>query len=76
VLADGNYTGDPDGLFQYREFTLDDEIYWVENDGSETDVAAPARWLPTSVSGFYDTIDVARRDALAVLPWLSDRPAS
>lgn len=33
----------PDGLFEYREFTLDDEIYWVHEDGSETDVAAPSR---------------------------------
>jgi len=63
-----------DGLFEYREFTLDDELYWVNEDGSETDVAAPSRWLPTSVSGFFDTIEAARSDALASLPWLSGRP--
>lgn len=65
----------PDGLFEYREFTLDDEIYWVNKDGSETDIAAPSRWLQESLSGFFDTIDAARSDALASLPWLFDRLA-
>jgi hypothetical protein len=61
----------PDGLFEYREFTRDDEIYWVEEDGSETDVAAPVTWLPSTVSGFFDTAEATRNDALSSLPWLS-----
>jgi hypothetical protein len=65
-----------DGLFEYREFTLDDETYWVEEDGSETDEAASTGWLPASVSGFFDSVDLARLDALSSLPWLSDRLAS
>lgn len=65
-----------DGLFEYREFTLDDETYWPEEGDSGADEAASAGWLPAYVSGFFDSVELARLDARLSLRWLSDRLAS
>jgi hypothetical protein len=58
------------GLFLYEEVTLQDEIYHVEADGTEGPVVAEAYWMPTHVSGLFDSEMSARDDALATLPWL------
>ena len=61
-----------DGLYLYEEETFEKEIYWVDEDGGERDIAAMSYWAPTHVSGLFDTIDQARADALGSLPWLRD----
>lgn len=59
-----------DGLYLYEEETLKEEIYWVDEDGGERDVAAMSYWTPTHISGLFETIDQARADASGSLPWL------
>lgn len=60
----------PNGLYAYEEKTLEKEVYWVDDDGGEREVAAAAYWAPTHVSGLFDTSDAARADAFGTLPWL------
>jgi hypothetical protein len=60
----------PDGLHSYFERTLEDAIYWVDEDGGERDVAAPERWITSYQSGLFDSEDVARSDSFDRLPWL------
>ena len=62
----------PHGLYFYEEKTLEEEVYLIEEDGSEGAVVAEAYWSPTHVSGLFDTRDAARIDALATLPWLRE----
>ncbi len=58
------------GLYFYEEKTLEEEVYLIEEDGSEGAVVADAYWTPTHVSGLFDTSEAARLDAVATLPWL------
>ncbi len=60
----------PDGLHSYSEHSLEDAIYWVDEDGGERDVAAPERWTPTYQSGLFDSEDVERSDSFDRIPWL------
>jgi hypothetical protein len=59
-----------DGLHTYDEETLEEAVYMVEEDGSERDIVAPARWTRTVISGLFETSEAARTDALGALPWL------
>ncbi len=61
-----------DGFYTYEEETYEKAVYWVEEDGSEKDVAAPAYWKPTLFSGLFDSDEGARMDALGTLHWLRD----
>jgi hypothetical protein len=61
-----------DGLFVYEEKTFEREIYCVDEDGGERDIAAHAYWAPTHVSGLFDTREGARTDAFGTLRWLGD----
>jgi len=61
-----------DGLYIYEEETFEKEIYWVDDDGGERDVAAHSYWAPTHVSGLFDTRERARADAFGTLRWLSN----
>ncbi|WP_242154902.1 hypothetical protein [Sphingomonas sp. BAUL-RG-20F-R05-02] len=60
----------PDGLHSYSEHSLEDAIYWVDEDGGERDVAAPERWTRTYQSGLFDSEDVARSNSFDRIPWL------
>jgi hypothetical protein len=59
-----------DGFYLYEEETFEEEIYWIDEDGGERDVAATSYWSPSYVSGLFDSNDRARADALGSLPWL------
>lgn len=58
------------GLYFYEEMTLTDEVYLLEEDGSERVTVAEAYWMATHVSGLYEMSEAARADAVATLPWL------
>lgn len=58
------------GFYVYEEYTLQPEIYHVDEDGSEGTVVADAYWMPTHVSGLFDAREAAREDAMSSLPWL------
>lgn len=58
------------GLYFYEEMTLEEEVYLIEEDGSEGAVVADAYWTPTHVSGLFDTSEAAHVDATATLSWL------
>ena len=58
------------GLYFYEEKTLEEEVYLIEEDGSEGAVVADPYWTPTHVSGLFDISEAAREDAVATLPWL------
>lgn len=60
----------PHGFYSYEEETLEEEVYIIEEDGSEGAVVAEKYWASTHVSGLFDTIEAARADAIATLPWL------
>lgn len=62
----------PHGLFLHEEATLQDEIYHVDDSGAEGMIVAEAYWMPTHVSGLFDSQAAAREDALATLPWLCE----
>lgn len=62
----------PNGLFLYEEMTLQDEIYHVDKNGTHGAIVAEAYWMPTHVSGLFDSSAAARDDAIATLPWLRD----
>ena len=62
----------PHGFFLFEEETLQDEIYHVDVDGKEGAIVADAYWMPTHVSGLFDSKAAAREDALATLPWLRE----
>ncbi|MHA6724299.1 hypothetical protein [Sphingomonas sp. RS2018] len=59
-----------DGLHSYSEHSLEDAIYWVDEDGGERDVAAPKRWTQTYQSGLFDSEELARSDSFDRIPWL------
>ena len=61
-----------DGRYAYEERSFEKEIYWVDGDGGERDVAAESYWAPTHVSGLFDTSERARADAFGTLRWLRD----
>ena len=58
------------GLYLYEELTYQDEVYAIEDDGSEGDVIADAYWLPTHFSGLFETAEEAQADSIGTLPWL------
>ena len=58
------------GFFVYEERALESEVYWVDADRGEREVAAETYWSPTHVSGLFDTSEAARADAIGTLPWL------
>ena len=62
----------PHGFFLFEEMTLQDEICYVDNDGNEGAIVAEAYWMPTHVSGLFESEEAAREDALATLPWLRE----
>jgi hypothetical protein len=59
-----------DGFYSYTEHSLENAIYWVDEDGGERDVAAPERWTQMYQSGLFDSEDVARSDSFDAIPWL------
>jgi hypothetical protein len=61
-----------DGRYVYEEKSFEEEIYWVDGDGGERDVAAESYWAPTYVSGLFDTSEGARADAFGSLRWLRE----
>ena len=65
-----------DGRYLYEEKTFETEIYWVDKDGGERDVAAESYWSPTHLSGLFDTSEGARADAFGTLRWLCDASTS
>lgn len=62
--------GRADGFFFYEEETFQQEVYWVDDDGGERDIAAESYWSCTHISGLFDTIESARKDAFGTLSWL------
>ena len=45
----------PHGFFRFEEMTLQDEIYHVDDDGNEAAIVAEAYWMPTHVSGLFES---------------------
>lgn len=62
----------PQGFFRFEESTLQDKIYHVDDDGNEGAVVAEAYWMPTHVSGLFETREAACENALATLAWLRE----
>ena len=60
-----------DGLYSYEEESIEPALFWLDKDGGEREVAAPARWARTYVSGIFQSAEAARADALTALPWLA-----
>jgi len=59
-----------DGLYSYHEDTLEPAIFGIDDDGAERELAAPARWFRSYVSGLFESAISARIDAVQALPWL------
>lgn len=66
----------PHGFYLFEEMTLQDAIYLLDDDGNEGAVVAEAYWMPTHVSGLFESKEAAREDALTTLPWLRDAIAN
>jgi hypothetical protein len=59
-----------DGKHILRIFRRDAEFYFIET--SELTEGGETFWAGTKQSGLHRSLEAAKQDALAVVPWLND----